>query len=491
MISGVAWLAILGGGCSSSRVTSEPVPPDILVVVLDTVRADRLSISPHTRHTTPHLARLSERGVVFEDAWASSSWTWPVHASLFTGEPPWRHGAHNIEAPHIPPIEVEGFRLGLMEPSLPTLAEQLGEGGYRSIMVSTNSLLSAELGLSRGFDHVVVEASDEESLKRVPELLAGSDEPVFLFVNLLTAHMPWHITPVAWSTQHAAALTPEGCPDWACPFLGDGGAELDLYKAHQGPSGVYWYMSGRLQIPPEGLQLMADLYDGHLAEVDYQLGQLLRIWGDRGGVVAVTSDHGEHLGERQRLDHGNSLYPELTRVPLVLVGPGVATGVRVPTGVSLEDLPATLLGLAGMPVPGGAWTLLDAIGGKARPGPITAALWRDEGAAGILDGPFDHGWRLYREADMALLASTEPGGEAWTDHAELYDLSVDPWMRRDIAAEQPEELARLRAASRAAIPLSPPSRQAATELSADLAERLAELGYIQPAQEEVGPERAP
>ena len=92
---------------------------------------------------------------------------------------------------------------------------------------------------------------------------------------------------------------------------------------------------------------------------------------------------------------------------------------------------------------------------------------------------------------MALLASTEPGGEAWTDHVELYDLSVDPWMRQDIAAEQPEELARLREASRAAIPLSPPSRQAATEVSDDLAERLVELGYIQPGQEEEAPAGAP
>jgi len=491
MIAGVAWLALLGSGCSSSRVTPEPERPDILVVVLDTVRADRLSISPHSRDTTPHLARLARGGVVFEDAWVPSSWTWPVHASLFTGEPAWRHGAHNIEAPHTPPIEIEGFRLGLMDPSLPTVAEQLGEAGYRSILVSTNSLLSDQLGLSRGFDHVVVEATDDESLKRVPELLAGSDEPVFLFVNLLTAHMPWHITPVEWSKPHAASLTPEGCPEWACPFLGEGGAELDLYKTHEGPSGVYWYMSGRLQIPPEGLQLLADLYDGHLAEVDYQLGQLLRIWGDRGGIVAVTSDHGEHLGERQRLDHGNSLYPELTRVPLVLVGPGVPTGERVPSGVSLLELPATLRAMAGVPAPGGAWTLLDAIEGKTRPAPITAALWRDEGTARILDGPFDHGWRLYREADMALLASTEPGGEAWTDHVELYDLSVDPWMRQDIAAEQPEELARLREASRAAIPLSPPSRQAATAVSDDLAERLVELGYIHPAQEEQAPAGAP
>ena len=458
--------------CTSREPVAER--PDVLVVVVDTLRADALSAYGNPRATTPQMNALAESGVLFEDVTASGSWTWPSHAALFTGKPQWVNGARTRSAP-LESASGDDSRLAQVTPmrtDLPTLAGLLSEAGYQATALSENSWLHPSLGLTRGFGRAeVIQGCNPINDQLTQTLTQGGDTPQLAFINLLMAHAPWQLTPAPWSQAHTETLAHP--PEWAAPFVIAQPPTLDLYRpAGEGlPSGFQSYMAGSHAIPESGLAMIRDLYEGEVAAVDYCLNRLLNTWlaHSPDGIVVLTSDHGEYLGERGLLEHGQTIWREVTAVPLIIAAPGRLTaGQRVATPVQLHDVPGTILELVGLEAD--MPSLLPIIGGAPRSGPILAAAWHHPEPAEGIGGPFLHDWFLYREGSEVLVWS--PTG---TD--QLFDLSTDKAAQNDLAAARPERVAALRAAAAEAYPVH--DTTGTLTLAPDIEEALREMGYLE------------
>jgi arylsulfatase A-like enzyme/Tfp pilus assembly protein PilF len=268
-------------------------PPSVLVVTLDTTRADRLGCYGRTRASTPNLDALAARGALFLEASTVVPETLPAHVSLFSGRVPSGHG-------------VKGNGLFTVPADLPLLARSLKAKGYATAAVVAASVLDHRFGLSGGFDlydDAVDGATGERRADavtgRAREVLRGLKPPFLLWVHYFDPHYP--------------------------------------YDAPGTPAGF-------------------DPYDGEIAFMDRHLGGLLGELQSRGlegaTFVVAAGDHGELLGEHGEMTHGIQLYRGALQVPLVLAGPGIHPG-KVPTPVSLVDLFPTLLDLLGLPIPGG------------------------------------------------------------------------------------------------------------------------------------------
>ncbi len=187
LLTGFLGLVGCGGG-------GDEAPPNVVVVTLDTVRADHLSLYGYTHPTTPSLEALAARADVYEHAVATAPWTVPSHASIFTGLFPFEHGAHTLDA--------ERGRVAALAEEHQTLAESFQEAGYRTGAFVTNTgYLSEKFGWTQGFDTYEVEGlRGPELIEKVAGWLDpwwGGQEPFFLFVNLMDAHAPYNLTPVS------------------------------------------------------------------------------------------------------------------------------------------------------------------------------------------------------------------------------------------------------------------------------------------------------
>ena len=310
-------------------------PPDVIVVVADTLRADR--VGPGTRgDLTPFLDSLAARGVRFTRAYAASSWTLPSVASLFTSRYPSQHG-------------VNAFDARLRDDEV-TVNERLRDRRYAQAGFVANFRLDAAHGFGQGFDawFPFVGAEGEPLDKpRAPMVaaraLAFLDEvmlprgwrrlvprpPFFLYFHLMEPHAPY-LPP------------PDAVARVGVPVAAEQARALNTrLLAHD------WDALG----PAEVGELVA-LYDGEVAALDAALRTLFTGLARRGlldrAVVVVTADHGEEFREHGQLGHGQSLYEELLHVPLVVLAPGAAAGRDVDAPISLVDLAPTLLDLAGV-----------------------------------------------------------------------------------------------------------------------------------------------
>jgi arylsulfatase A-like enzyme len=429
---------------------ADPGTPNVLLIVLDTVRADHLSAWGYHRATTPNLERWARRGVCFEQARSTAPWTLPSHASLFTGRWP-----HELSA---------GLR-GALDGRYPTLAERLRQEGYVTAgFVANTTYCCAETGLNRGFahyeDHVLSplevlrgsalgrrvvdkvvtsarklaeagglgawigpgngkEFKDAATLNR--DFLAwlshqeGRRRPFFAFLNYFDAHHPY-VLPEGF--DHHFGVRPESHAD-----------HLVLHR---------WWTLDKRSLPPRHVDLARDAYDDCLAYLDEQLGRLFADLERRGvlanTLVIVTADHGEHLGEHELYGHASSLYGPEVHVPLLVVGPaGVPAGASVREPVSLRDVPATVADLLGLeanpPFPGTSLARLwDAETERPAPGPVLSEV--DEPVKGPAnDGrsPVFRGAMKALTADDAVYIRNADGGE------ELFDLASDPAETKNLA----------------------------------------------------------
>lgn len=469
----LAALLALASACGAPA--PEPPRPDVLVVVLDTLRADRLSAYGHERDTSPELAALARSGVRFADVTAPDNWTWPGHASIFTGTPPWVHGARFGEGAGSVRMSW-GPAATAMRADLPTLAERLAEAGYRTAFFAANGVLAPALAgsLLRGFETAeYVERGDRGVPRRLKAFLSGDDpRPIFVFVNLLGGHGPYLAHRDAWLAPLRPLLRPGSAPDWIRPFLLPEGAGITFFRAVAAGRGSWAreLAQGREALPERLLPVLRAAYDSDVAEVDAVLGRLLAAWRrQRGGaaVVAVTSDHGELLGEHGLVDHTVTLYAQVLRVPLVISAPGrLPEGRVVDTPVELQDLYATLLELAlGAPEPGSLLPLLEGRPGKA---PIRAEARPRSDEQG---GRFARRARSCRWGDEVVIASE---GAA----PELYDLASDPGMERDRAGERAESAAELAARCEASFTDEVDAGTAPVEVPEELRGTLRALGYV-------------
>ena len=446
-----------------------PAPqPDVVLVIMDTVREDAISLQGEARRTTPNLATLAASGVRFDAAVSPSSWTWPTHGSLFTGRWPWEHGAHFTDAAGS--LTVGGnLQIGPLSTELPTLAERFSSAGYRSILLSANPIIGPGSGMERGFDVAEKMADDAALVQRAGEVLAG-EEPVLLVANLFSAHAPLVFQPTEWNASNRAIFEdPLSAPEWLAPFLIPGAVRLFARPTPDSLPGVLQINRGERTLPPEGWTLLRDLYDGEVAAADHYLGALLatvQTQRSRPAYIAVTADHGELLGEGGMVDHGRILAPELIDVPLVLVGPDLPAGTAVSAPVAVHALHPMLLDLAGI-APDAEGSLRPTTSGADPAWPAMSAAWADPYWAEQLGGRFAVGYRSLREGDRLLI-------RAESGVTQLLDVSAAP-----VEIDEPETLVAMEARLLASSPSLDEATSEGRTVSDEMRQQLSELGYIE------------
>ena len=479
--------------CLACGPGAEPVSesrPDVLLVVLDTLRADRVSAYGYARPTTIQVDQVAAAGVLFETTIAPGSWTYPTHASLFTGLPPWIHAARRAgnRAAEGAARDASAPSMGsvtALRTDLPTLAERFADSGYRTVALAANPWLSSEIGLTRGFEEVSVFSNDEAVVEAArAEIDAERDGPLFLFVNLMHAHAPYCDGVGPWSIEQPEFLDPKTAPAWVRDYLVGGlrvgddlhvpGFHLDLRAPGDELPGIVHYLRGDLTIPPDDLEKLGGLYDAGVRGADFRFGRILERWVEAApaGVVAVTSDHGEALGERDRIGHQASVYPEVLEIPMILAAPGrLPAGLRIDQPVQLQDLHPTLLDLAGIePRTDSLIPLIET--GRADDEPLLAMAWQNPYWARTVGGEFGFDWRYYRRGEEALIWNPTEGARS----ARLFDLGRDPEMQHDVASERPEYVARLIEDASARFGEGDAERVA--EIPAHTSAMLEALGYI-------------
>jgi arylsulfatase A-like enzyme len=420
----------------------------VVLIAIDTLRADHLGAYGHPRATSPELDRWAARGALFERALASSPWTLPSFASIYTGQPPSRHAAGLMIDRESRPM-----KCGRLDASVPTLPEILRDHGYATHALVTNPWLHDGMGVTRGFesyDAADVEVRMRRAGKTVTQSLRWLDRhgegPFFLLVHFMDPHLAY---------DPPARLRGR--------FTGSYAGPLDYP--------VKGNLAIRARLP--GLdeadrRFIAAAYDEELLALDRQLGRLLEGIEERGllgrALVVLTADHGEELFDHGGFEHGHTVYQELLHVPLVFWGPGVPPG-RHPEPVSHVDLLPTLLEALELPVPGG-------IAGLSLWPALTRGAHLPE--RGLLAEGTLYGAELKALIRWPWKVIASEGDEA----PKLFHLGRDPRERRDLARARTEELGRLLAELRT---LSegprgrPPPAVAIDEATRG---RLRELGYL-------------
>lgn len=434
----VLWPPISGPAAPSS-VTPPPGAPNIVFIVLDTVRADHLSSYGYSRPTTPNLDRFARKGVLFENAIAPAPWTLPSHASMFTGLLPQQHGA--------------GWAVPLA--SRPwTLAEILRSDGYKTAGFAANmGYLQKGWGIAQGFE-TYDDCSSWIRTNLIETLLGNAivqplyqtfrrydwfhrrsaqhinaavfrwfqhrtQRPFFLFINYLDAHDPY-VTFGAYN--HRFGKLPK-----------DLDRRLNFYAEHEGDVNGF---------SPQERTLLVDGYDNCLSYLDNQVGRLLTFlrrspeWQNT--IVIITSDHGEEFGKHGSYVHGNDLYRELLHVPLIIAGPGLPQDLRISHLVGTRQLFSTVLDLTGRGHTPFSRTSL-------------ARFWRP----GFESTPFDDtvvselSPYVGQGGERGMISLTTPQWE-FIEHRdgkqELYDWAKDPDESNNLASAPPEQatLAKLR-----------------------------------------------
>lgn len=413
--------------------------PNVVLILIDTLRADALGAYGAGDAASPNLDELAARGVLFEQVIAPATWTKPSMASIFTARSAARHGVRLEE--HALPAE------------LTTLAEAFASAGYRTLGVNSNPWLTDRFAFGAGFERYesTVGIADIVNRTALAWLEEPSQRPTFLFLHYLDVHAPYRPSPAFFDVPPLRGPAQGRLPD----------AVLEER-----------YRKELLDGPHVRARVRA-LYAGGVRELDAAIGDMLRALGSRGfldgAIVAVTSDHGEAFGEHGRPEHGQDVYPELHRVPWIVHAPGLLReGGRVTDVVSGIDVAPTLLSLARVPIPDGfEGRVLLPLGlqrGDERPAITVGGLSRhapDRDYVGVV-------WRNH------LFVR-----ERATGTAELYDLEADPGAREDLVATgaQSAVLAELAEIARRAevVSVDPPPR---AEIDAETSRQLEALGYL-------------
>lgn len=398
------WWAILERRALAALPAAGAGAPNILLLILDTVRAASLGLYGYPRSTSPSLDAFARRGVTFDRAISPAPWTLPSHAAMFTGRWP-----HELSTGFLRPLDA----------TPPTLAERLRDRGYRTAgFVANEFYTSYQTGLARGFVHF-------EDFRLTPKQVLLSAELGQLLSDWRSKLLLRTNDPKPAPIVNARFLRWARAPDRR-PFF----AFLNYMDAH-----VPYHTPGAVERRFQGSgNAAADRYDAAIAYLDGALGSLFHELEVRGllanTVVIVASDHGEQVGEHGLDDHGNSLFLQLLHVPLVIVAPaGVPAGRRVTDPASLRDLAATILAFAGATDSGGSlpgrplqrlWTTTGAgdslLLAEVDRHPTGPARWPNR--KGPMRALFQGPWHYIRDSD---------GRE------QLYDYWADPAEARDLA----------------------------------------------------------
>lgn len=419
--------------------------PDLILITVDTLRADHLELYGHTRTTTPNITKLARSGIVFKHAVASAPWTLPSMASVHTGLSPSQHGAVNNATP--------------ISQRDPTVASLLEQSGYETQAVVSHVFVGSSFGFARGFDRFDErhlqghDGSSSQALTAaaLESFAATGDAPTFLWVHYFDPHYSYERHP-----EYDFATGRSGRFDSAIVFESPEGTEL-------------------LDMSGSELRYMRDVYDEEIAHTDHHIGALidgvLASGRDRPAIFFVTGDHGEAFLDHGRLGHGRDLYDELIHVPLIVGGDIDRTmwGLSVGSPVETASIATTLLGLAGVNDHGMTGTdLFDAALSRK----ISAYVFSEGSYARGHDGrkvSIERGrWKLIRHLDDGRLEFYDRGRDA-DETRNLVDDAKNARIRDELIAALD---ARISANNQ------PPPKTAGAILSDDERKKLETLGYL-------------
>ena len=473
---------------ADARTAAPTRPQGVILVWMDTLRRDHLPMYGYARPTAPALARIAAEGTVFEDCVAQATWTKASGPSILTGLYPSTHGVQSFS--------------GLLPSSATTIAEAYRQAGYSTLGLETIQFVGKFSNQHQGFEELhepgsfperqggpprpgSTKAARTEMDRLLPWLSAHRDVPFFVLLHLSDPHSPFSPYP----PYDSMFGDPRGRQDHeqqrekVRPFI----ANANMRRFGM-PSRDELVRAG---VDPERfIANEKDGYDGSIRLMDAELGRLRERLGelglDRRTLIVFLADHGEEFLEHGRTFHNQSIYGELTNVPLFFWWPGgLPAGTRVPETVELVDVVPTLLELSGLAAPKGIQG--DSLVSLMRGGPGARAGWprpaiteaagrpdpsvttTEESYALSLDG-----WKL---AHHVVRAPDRP-------EFELFDRRKDPLDTTDLAAQHPEIVARLSRELEAwqrmarSARLKPDSELAST-VSGEELERLRALGYVQ------------
>ena len=437
-ILGTASIALGLLGCGAPPPAP---PPHIVLITIDTLRADHLSSYGYVRATSPNLDALAAESVRFERASVQWPKTGPSFASMLSATYPNDNGI----------VRHVGIPLSCR---MSMLAEQLAEHGYDNHAVVANGALASELGFDQGFTNYIEtwkqpspeDGSDPdgaEAVNRHVETLLGSIDPTrptFLWVHYLDPHHPY-APPAAWRDR----------------FVGDDHYDPTIKLDITGSPDQEMVKIGRRKILEgrDELAFYVARYDEEIAYVDAQVGELLAKLEGHGlmdhTVTVMTSDHGESLGEHHyHFDHGRFSFQTCLHVPFMIRYPGVLPVGVDAAPVALIDLTPTLLELAGVPLENGVYmqgeSLVPRMTGAAPPSGEEVVF----SEAGYADG---RRWQRVASGQRFKLIHAPAKQEArWIGGPgvpfALYDLAKDPGETRNVADDHPEQLDQLTRALR-------------------------------------------
>ncbi|MBN2561203.1 MAG: sulfatase [Phycisphaerae bacterium] len=435
IVGAMAILIVLAGALLFWREVSRR-PVNVVLIVLDTVRADCVGVETKDGPLTPSIDEVARQGTKFANAFAPAPWTVPSHASLFTGLYPHEHQAVHGQ-----------FRL---RESRETMAEILRSRGYKTGGFTCNPWLHRRSGMAQGFDtyeevYKQVKNNKEKGAASATQMVttwigerAGEDAPFFLFVNYLEAHLPYIPPGRILDRMNVAEEAPR--------------RRFTLGQAER-------TITGKSTLSPEDIVWVRTLYQAEIAYLDEQVGTLVSCLRSSGclddTILIITSDHGEHLGEHSLMGHEFSLCDPVLRIPLVIRYPkALAAGQSVGRPVSLVDILPTVLAILG------DGELVSGSGEKHLLYAEATDESEDGGERGILaeySRPFkliNDYWRSkYPDIDMSRydvsLKSLRKGRFRYVlsgrGEEVLYDLAANPGEDQNVANSYPEETASLRA----------------------------------------------
>lgn len=312
--------------------------PNVLLIVIDTLRAENLSCYGYERETTPSIDSLAAAGTLWTSCIAQSSWTLPGFTSILTGTSERTHGAGiSNEVQNIDDRSEWQRWDNMLHPDAPYLPTMLRDAGYRTYGHFNTAFVDSTHGFSRGFDHYACQLSQPADADVIVQHFmswvdsTGSEEPFFALLHLFDPHQPYD-PPSPYDTLFGP-----------------------LAEEHR----IRWNMTrdstGRTVHDPENRQHYIDLYDGEIAFADARLAGLFSFIRSEGlaenTVIIIVADHGEEFLEHGGFDHGHAFFQEIVHIPLILSGPNIPPGTRDTSWVGQFDIAPTILAMLDMEVP--------------------------------------------------------------------------------------------------------------------------------------------
>jgi arylsulfatase A-like enzyme len=472
------------------RLPSASVPvrgngAPVVLISMDTVRADHLSVYGYGRNTTPNLARLAGAATLYRRAIAAGDMTLPTHAAMFTGMYASWNGAHFDAPVYTDPRP--------LSKSYRTLAELLAENGYLTVSVAANfSYFQPEFGFNRGFavfdspspiqflsydreyylrfgarkllNRVVSTAQFDSVTRRAAEINDAINrilrrdwngrQPVFLFANYMDAHCPY------------------APPKPFRRMFPGGDLRFTLHEYYQLSEDVG---AMKRAAPSTVRDHLLSQYDGALAYLDSELGKLIDHLKEIGlyedALIIVTSDHGEAFGEQSLIGHGLSVYQNQVSVPLIIKYPRQHSARSIEAPVSHVDLLPTILDVLGQPAPAHLQGR-SLLGTETGPAPDVISESFAQAKLMQLHPRFKRTERALMSGDRKLVWST-------AGKRELYDVAKDPAEQHDLCAAERATCASLQQKLEAWIASIPRTRTPDRKLDKQSLERLKSLGYTQ------------